>query len=467
MLYPGIVPMDRATGASVRLRLPGWPRAARLGLVCCGLATLLAAFGLGEGAHAQAAEARWWEGIPGFGSPSHEAPRARRSEPQSDPLNDLRADAAPWRSDVMLEAMERAIDRYQRIVSAGGWPPVPGPRMIRPGDDDERVPALRRRLRTSGDLGRGSGYENYSYDGELEAAVRRFQARHGLRVSGRVDQPTIAALNVSAEARLAQLKLNRGRLLELMGQRVEDRYVLVNVPAFQLEAVERHEVALRHRVIVGRTERQTPTLKATIRALNFFPYWRVPDSVATLDLIPRLRKEPEYLVNEKIRVFNGYNGPELDPMQVDWNTADGAKLKFKQDPGQQNALGLVRIDMANEHGVYMHDTPLKKLFEQRGRAFSAGCVRVQGVFELVEWIARGEAGWEQPGRVDEVIASGQALDLNLTRPIPVYFTYITAWAEPNGRVEFRPDLYGRDGARDLAGDRDPDAPPPPSGGLAP
>ena len=250
---------------------------------------------------------------------------------------------------------------------------------------------------------------SYSYDGEVEAAVRRFQARHGLRVSGRVDQPTIAALNVSAEARLAQLKLNRGRLLELMGQRVEDRYVLVNVPAFQLEAVERHEVALRHRVIVGRTERQTPTLKATIRALNFFPYWRVPESVATLDLIPRLRKEPEYLVNEKIRVFNGYNGPELDPMQVDWNTADGAKLKFKQDPGQQNALGLVRIDMANEHGVYMHDTPLKKLFEQRGRAFSAGCVRVQGVFELVEWIARGEAGWEpRPrGRGDRLRAGAR------------------------------------------------------------
>jgi murein L,D-transpeptidase YcbB/YkuD len=288
-----------------------------------------------------------------------------------------------------------------------------------------------------------------------------------LRVSGRVDQPTFAALNVSAESRLAQLKLNHGRLQELMGQRLDDRYVLVNVPAFQLEAVERHEVALRHRVIVGRTERQTPSLKATIRGLNFFPYWRVPESVATLDLIPRLRKEPEYLVNEKIRVFNGHNGPELDPMNVDWSTADGAKLKFKQDPGLQNALGLVRIDMANEHGVYMHDTPLKKLFEQRGRAFSAGCVRVQGVFELVEWIARGEPGWDQPRRVEEVIASGQALDLTLTRPIPVLFTYITAWAEPNGRVEFRPDLYGRDGARDLAGDRDPDAPPPPSGGLAP
>jgi murein L,D-transpeptidase YcbB/YkuD len=468
MLNPGIVLMDRVTGVSERLRSPGWRREAGLGLLCLGLAAVVAAFAVGGSAHAQAAEARWWEGIPGFGAPGHDAQRARpRSEPQGDPLNDLRADAVPWRSDVMVEAMDRAIERYQRIAGAGGWPQVPGPRMIRPGDDDERVPVLRRRLRMSGDLARGSGYESYTYDGELEAAVRRFQARHGLRVSGRVDQPTFAALNVSAEARLAQLKLNRGRIVELLGQRVEDRYVLVNVPAFQLEAVERHEVALRHRVIVGRTERQTPTLKATIRALNFFPYWRVPESVATLDLIPRLRKEPEYLVNEKIRVFNGHNGPELDPMQVDWNTADGAKLKFKQDPGQQNALGLVRIDMANEHGVYMHDTPLKKLFEQRGRAFSAGCVRVQGVFELVEWIARGESGWDQPGRVDEVIASGQALDLNLTRPIPVYFAYITAWAEPNGRVEFRPDLYGRDGARDLAGDRDPDAPPPPSGGLAP
>jgi murein L,D-transpeptidase YcbB/YkuD len=117
----------------------------------------------------------------------------------------------------------------------------------------------------------------------------------------------------------------------------------------------------------------------------------------------------------------------------------------------------------------MHDTPMKPLFNQRARAFSAGCVRVQDVFGLVEWIARYEPGWEQPGRVQAVISGGQPLDLTLTRPVPVYFTYITAWAETDGSIQFRPDIYGRDGVRDLrAGDeRDPSEGPVPSQSLAP
>jgi murein L,D-transpeptidase YcbB/YkuD len=297
--------------------------------------------------------------------------------------------------------------------------------------------------------------------------VRRFQERHGLRVTGRVDQPTLAQLNISAQARLEQLRLNRRRIAELLQTRVEDRYVLVNAAAFQLEAVEGYEVRQRHRVIAGKPDRQTPIVRATIRALNFFPYWRVPDSVATLDLFPRLQKEPDYLQKEHIRVLaNNFNGPEIDPTNIDWRTADAAKIKFRQDPGPHNALGLVRIDMPNSEGVYMHDTPMKTLFNQRGRSFSAGCVRVQDVFKLVEWIARQEQGWAEPGRAQAVIDSGQALDLVLTRPLPVYFSYITAWAEADGRIEFRPDVYGRDGAKDLAGERDPDAPPPPQS-LAP
>jgi murein L,D-transpeptidase YcbB/YkuD len=255
-----------------------------------------------------------------------------------------------------------------------------------------------------------------------------------------------------------------------MNQRLDDRYVLVNAAAFQLEAVERHEVALRHRVIVGKPNRQTPTVRATIRALNFFPYWRVPESVATLDLIPRLVKEPGYLQEEGIRVLTGsYNGPEIDPTAIDWRQVDAGKLRFRQDPGARNALGLVRIDMPNEHGVYMHDTPLKTLFKQRSRAFSAGCVRVEDVFTLVEWIAKYETGWDQPGRAQDVIATGQALDLTLMRPVPVHFTYITAWAELDGRIVFRPDIYGRDGVRELlaSADRDPDDDPPPRWTLAP
>ncbi len=237
------------------------------------------------------------------------------------------------------------------------------------------------------------------------------------------------------------------------------------MPAYQLEAVEGYEAVLRHRTIVGKPERQTPTVKATIRALNFFPYWRVPDSVASLDLIPRLQKEPEYLQKEQIRVLTG-NGQEIDPTSINWRAVEPTKIKFRQDPGPQNALGLVRIDMPNEHIVYMHDTPMKPLFNQRGRAFSAGCVRVQDVFQLVEWIARFEPGWDRPGRAEAIINGGQAVDVTLTRPIPVYFTYITAWAGADGTAVFCPDIYGRDGSREFAGERDPDAPAAPQS-LAP
>jgi murein L,D-transpeptidase YcbB/YkuD len=420
------------------------------------------------GARAQAAEANWWDGIPGFGAPSFSTkPRPPQRPATPDNLGDLRRDDIPWRSDEMLSQVERAIALYQRIVNRGGWPVIPGNRMLRPGDDDERVAILRRRLRITADLTGGSGYDDYTYDSGLEAGVVHFQERNGLRASGRVDQPTLAALNVTAEERLAQLKLNLSRIGDLTQTAPEERYVLVNVPAFQLEAVERYQVEQRHRVIVGRPERQTPSLKATIKALNFFPYWRVPDSVAQLDVIPRLQKEPDYLTKEQIRVYNGVNGPELDPAAIDWFHADATKIKFKQDPGPQNALGLVRIDMQNEHGVYMHDTPMKQLFQQVSRPFSAGCVRVEDVFKLVEWIARYEASWTRPGQVEAVLEQGQALDLNLTRPVPVYFTYITAWAEADGLVQFRSDIYQRDGQPQTAGVLDPDAPPPPQQGLAP
>ena len=419
---------------------------------------------------ATAAEGDFWNSIPGFGGSL--ASTERRPEPVVDKLEDLRPNKVPFRSEEMLTAIDGAFAYYQKIVSNGGWPQIPGPRMIRPGDDDQRVPALRRRLAAEGFLrGSSSAFDGYSYDGEVEAAVKRFQEAHGLRPSGRVDRPTLDELNITAESRLKQLRLNAARLQEMNRQAPEERYILVNVPAFQLEAVERYEVQQRHRVIVGRNERETPNVKATVRALNFFPYWRVPDSIGTLDLVPRLRKEPDYLEKEKIRVFSAQTAQEIDNRSIDWNHVDPKQIKFKQDPGPQNALGLVRIDMSNEHGVYMHDTPMKKLFEQRSRNFSAGCVRVQEVFQLAEWIARLETGWDQPGRVEQILQGGQAVDLTLTRPLPVYFAYFTAWAEPTGGpVQFRPDIYNRDGVNQKSnGEGDPNEPPVPipQQGLAP
>ena len=409
----------------------------------------------------------WAEQI--FGRPiSASSQPAEEARKKADAPDDLRPNAVPYRSEAMVEAMESAISRYKTMAERGGWPIIPGVKMLRPEDEDERLPTLRRRLQVTGELKDASTVRGY--DGALEEAVKKFQQRHGLRISGRVDKVTLAALNVPVQTRIEQLKLNLGRIRELMVGRIEDRYVLVNPPAFQLEAVEKDEVQQRHRIIAGRVERQTPVVKATIRALNFFPLWHVPDSVATLDLIPKMRKDPEYIVREKIRVLaRDFNGPELDPAKVDWETVTAAQIKFRQDSGPQDALGLLRIDMPNSEGVYMHDTPMKPLFQQRSRAFSAGCVRVQDVFKLGEWIARNEIGWDKPGRVESVIEGGQPLDLTLTRQIPVYFAYITAWAEPGGAIEFRPDLYGRDGVPTLVAgrDRDENEPAPPPQSLAP
>ncbi len=358
--------------------------------------------------------------------------------------------------------MDRAIERYEAIVERGGWPVIPQGRLLRLDDDDDRIIPIKRRLGMSGDLRASSSYfSSTRFDDQLEEAVRNFQEQFGLRVTGRIDRPTLAQLAAPARSRLEQLRLNQRRLRELMMGRVEDRYVLVNVPAFQLEAVENFEVQLRHRVIVGKPDRQTPSIRATIRALNFFPFWNVPESIVTLDLIPRRRKEPDYLEKEFIRAYT-HRGVPIDMNTLDWNNLDLKQVRFRQEPGPHNALGLVRIDMPNSEIVYMHDTPMKNLFNQRVRPFSAGCVRVQDVFTLVEWLARHEIGWDQRGRAQAVVDAGQPLDVNLSRQVPVYFTYITAWAEDDGRAVFRPDVYGRDGLRDVVGERDPDAPAAPA-----
>lgn len=414
----------------------------------------------------------WWENVMGHGG-QLDRPRRKAATKgkRSYRIDDLRTGPVPLRSDEVFMATQEAVERYRAIAARGGWKKIPTMRMIRPGDDDNRIPIVRARLRATGDLtGKRGGYyyESYTYDSRLEAAVNRFQKRHGLRITGRIDRSTIAAMNVSAEDRLHQLQLNLQRMRGLLEKTAEDRYILVNVPAFQLEAVSRYNVDRRHRVIVGKPGRDTPVIRATIKGLNFYPYWRVPESVARKDLIPRLQKEPDYLDKEHIRAYRGsYDGERIDLTSIDWTQVHSTDLFFRQEPGEWNALGVVRIDMPNEHTVYMHDTPMKQLFGQSRRAYSAGCVRVQGVVDLVDWIATYEPGWSAPGRSQQVIDGGQPLDVELSRPVPVYFAYITAWGEPNGPPQFRADIYDRDGSQVFAGERSEEDIEPPPNALAP
>ena len=413
--------------------------------------------GLGGGARAQSGG--WLDDLTGgFGNPPSKNSRERsaddrraereRGEPAS---IELRKDDIPLLNDETRMAMEAAVVRYQEIVARGGWRTInPGGKSIKAGEEDERIEAVARRLLVTGDLPpRPDRTVPYVLTAELEAAVQTFQSRHGMKPTGTVDRSTIQMMNISAEQRLAQLRISLVRLRELTGQvGTVERYVLVNIPSFALEAVEGQSVVQRHRVITGRAERQTPGVKAFIKNINFFPFWHVPESVAHLDLIPKVKKEPDYLAKEKIRVLKDFKGAEIPYDTIDWNNPVVQSYKFQQDPGPQNALGLVRIDMPNEHTVYMHDTPMKQLFGQRGRSFSAGCVRVDGVFDLVAWILKDVPSMDR-AQIDVILRDNQPVDIPLPRPIPVHFVYQTAWASQDGRVDFRPDLYARDGIQGI------------------
>ena len=340
--------------------------------------------------------------------------------------------------------LEQAISQYQNIVAQGGWPTVPMVNKLRLGMSDPAVAELRKRLIISGDLSRTAGVSN-SFDTYVDAAVKRMQARHGLPSDGVLGKYSYAALNVSAPVRLGQLETNLVRLRSMSGF-LGDRYVMVNVPAAQIEAVEGDRVVLRHTAIVGKIDRQTPILNSKINEVIINPYWNAPESIVRKDIIPLMRKNPQYLAQNSIRIL-GPNG-EIDPTTIDWNTEDAAKFRFRQDPGKINAMASVKINFPNPHATYMHDTPQQSLFNKLMRFDSSGCVRVQNVRDLVTWLIKNTPGWDRQ-RFEATIKSGESTPVAIADPVPVYFTYISAWSTGDGVVHFRDDIYGRDGVDEL------------------
>jgi murein L,D-transpeptidase YcbB/YkuD len=235
--------------------------------------------------------------------------------------------------------------------------------------------------------------------------------------------------------------------LRSMGGFLGERYVMVNIPAQQVEAVENGRVVLRHAAIVGKVDRQTPIVNSKINEIIVNPYWNAPVSIVRKDIIPLMRKDPNYLKDSHIRLL-APDGSEVDPMTVDWSTEDAVKYRFRQDPGANNAMASVKINFPSPDGVYMHDTPQQSLFGKLMRFDSSGCVRVQNVRDLVTWILRDTPGWDRQ-HFEAAIKTGESTPIAVTNPVPVYFTYISAWSTGPGVVQFRDDIYGRDGVDEL------------------
>jgi murein L,D-transpeptidase YcbB/YkuD len=347
----------------------------------------------------------------------------------------------PTLSPATAEHTAQAIARYEEIVARGGWREVPRLDRVRLGSRNPSVVALRERLSVAGDLDSSAGVSDV-YDSYVDAAIRRFQARHGLAVDGSVRELTLKALNVPAPVRLAQLRTNATRLRSMSGN-LGNRFVVCNIPAAHIEAIESGVAVSRHTAVVGKPDRASPDINSRIVEVNFNPYWTVPVSIVRRDLIPKMQAEPDYLEKNLIRIFD-QKGNELTPSQINWYSEEAVNYRFKQDPGELNSLGSIRINFPSKDGVYMHDTPSKNLFGEDFRFHSSGCVRVQNVRELVNWLLVETPGWSR-NDIDGVIKSGDRKDARLSRPVPLYWVYVTAWATPDGVVQFRDDIYNRDG----------------------
>jgi len=338
--------------------------------------------------------------------------------------------------------MEHAITLYKTIVANGGWPKVPADKVLKLGMKDPNVVKLRQRLMASGDLRQSTGLSDI-YDSYVGLAVRRFQLRHGLEADGAAGRSTLTLMNIPAELRLKQLEVNLVRVRAMAGF-LGERYAMVNLPAAEIEAVEAGRVRSRHTAIVGKIDRPSPLINSKIYEINFNPYWHVPVSIIRKDLIPLMKKEPNYLRDNKIRIYTEKGGEEIKPEDIDWNTDEATAYLFRQEPGHNNSMGNVRINFHNKHAVYMHDTPTKSVFGKDFRFESSGCVRVQNVREFVTWILQGTEDWNRE-KVDDIFRKGERLDVDVKNKVPIYWVYVTAWANAEGIVHFREDIYNRDG----------------------
>lgn len=333
---------------------------------------------------------------------------------------------------------------YRELAAHGGWQTVPLGEVLKPGMEDERVPALRARLAlTDGAEPAAVLGAEHLYDDGLVATVQRFQRRHGLDVDGVIGPATIGALNTPIEERIRNIIVAMERW-RWMPEELGTRHIMVNIAGFELRRVDNGVVEEKMAVVVGKPYHRTPVFSDMIEYAEFNPYWNVPISITLNEELAKLRSDPAS------RAASGFeavlDGQVYDLRSIDWNRYGPGNFPFRlrQRPGANNALGRVKLMFPNRHNVYLHDTPARSLFSRAERAFSHGCIRLARPLDLAGQVlaAGGVSGWDR-GRVDAVVASGERTVVSLARPLPVHITYLTAWVD-NGQPQFRKDIYNHD-----------------------
>jgi L,D-transpeptidase YcbB len=356
---------------------------------------------------------------------------------------------APMLTEQSAAQLEALAQRYRDIVSDGGFPKVPNGN-YKKGKQHKSIAVLNRRLYLEGYLRVEATQGEYElvYTSATEEAVRRYQRNLGLEASGKVDAATLKQLNVTAAQRLRTIEANIERLREY-AKDLGNRYLVVNVPSQQIEAVSGGFVYSRHNAVVGREDRPTPVVATALSDVIFNPYWNAPASIVERDLIPKLLSDRNVLEEMNIKVFQGYGGPEVDPRKINWRRVVPDDYHFRQEPGEGNAMATAKINFPSPFGIYLHDTPDKVYFTTGHRLYSSGCVRVDKVAILLDWILNGQDGLGAP----EIAAYAETLEnreVKLVEPPQLRVTYLTAWPVGN-TVAFRNDVYDLDNSGFIVG----------------
>ncbi len=347
---------------------------------------------------------------------------------------------------VEYRKLKKALHHYRQLEKEDAfYAPIPGGVSIKKGDSDVRIGAIRNRLVQTRDLS-DARLRSDVYDEELEQVVKNFQARHGLRADGVIGEGTLRALNMTLEERIRKIEINMERWRWLPAS-LGKEYIMVNIPNFRLTVMSGDSSALDLTAIVGKYQRKTPVFSGRMTYMVLNPSWTVPPTILENDILPELRKSTDILKKKNLRVLT-LGGAEVNPATVDWSKvkASNCPYIFRQEPGETNALGVVKFIFPNEYNVYIHDTPTKDLFGKEERAFSSGCIRLQNPMNLAYHLLRDSPKWK-PEAINKLLESKKEQTIMLPNPLSVHFLYLTSWAEKDGAlVHFRKDIYDRDEA---------------------
>ncbi len=341
--------------------------------------------------------------------------------------------------------LSKALNKYKVIQADGGWKSFnTDEKKLELGVIHPDVALLRNRLsKSQGNIEIGTENKNL-FDSTLHKQLVVFQKRNGLPFDGVLGQKSVDALNISVEDRIASIEANLERW-RWLDDSLGAKHILVNIADFKLQLIEDKKVTFETEAIVGKPYRKTPVFSSTMTYMVLNPDWTVPPTILKNDVIPAVLKNQKYLAQKNMKVFS-FDGKEIDPSAVDWKKAASGSFPYmiKQNPGKDNALGRVKFMFPNSYSVYIHDTPSRELFTQNERTFSSGCIRINRPIEFAKTLLLEEDTKTTSDQIDNLLKQTTPKNINFKNAIPVHLIYLTAWADNEGTVYFRRDIYDRD-----------------------